>query len=65
MLLAKVNKWKGKNIDKEEKLSKAIHELNDKLRCFKELSEAQRELEDEVGSYRHELYDAKEMYACD
>lgn len=38
--LAMTNKWEGNVIDKEEKLSKALQELNEKLRNFKELREA-------------------------
>lgn len=42
VLLAKVNRWKGKAIDKEEKLSKVISKLNDISRHFVELEKAQR-----------------------
>lgn len=42
VLLAKANKLEGEVIDKEEKLSKDKDELNDILRNFKELKEAQR-----------------------
>lgn len=38
--LATTNKWEGNLIDKEEKLSKALQEMNEKLRNFKELKEA-------------------------
>lgn len=42
VLLAKANWWKGKAIDKEEKLSKVIAKLNDISRHFVELEKAQR-----------------------
>lgn len=40
ILLAKANKWEGKAIDKEEKLSKVIIKLNENSRHFMELHEA-------------------------
>lgn len=40
MILAKANKWKSNAIGKEEKVSKAIIELNDNPRCFVELEKA-------------------------
>lgn len=40
MILAKAKKWKSNAIDKEEKVSKAIIELNDNPRCFVELEKA-------------------------
>lgn len=65
MLLAKAKKWEDEVIDKEEKLSKGIPELNENLMHFKELEETQRKDEAEVEAYRHELVDAKEKYAQD
>lgn len=42
VLLTKANKWEDEAIDKEEKLSKAIVELNDNSRCFVELEKSKR-----------------------
>lgn len=39
MFLANVSKWKAEVIDKEEKLSKAINELNENTRQFEVLEE--------------------------
>lgn len=37
MLFEKANKWEGKEIDKEEKLSKAMSKLNENIRQFEVL----------------------------
>lgn len=39
VLLEKVNKWKGKVIDKEEKLTMAIFKVNENSKHFVKLEE--------------------------
>lgn len=65
MLLVKANKWEAETINKEQKLSKSIDNLNDNLKLFEELGKAHRKLEAKVGSYSYELDDTKDKDACD
>lgn len=63
MLLANANKWKCEAIDKEEKLAKAILELNENLRHFEVLMEAHRKLKVKVEGYKFELNVSKDMFS--
>lgn len=63
MFLSKAKKWKGEAIDKEEKLAKAIQELNENLRYFEALGKAQRKLEAEVEAFKRELDNAKDTFS--
>lgn len=44
MLLAKASKWLGKAINKEEKLTKVLAELNNNVRHMKKLEEGRRKV---------------------
>lgn len=44
----KANKWEGESINKEEKLTKVIVDLNENLRHFVEHEEAQRKVEAKI-----------------
>lgn len=65
VLLAKDNKWEGEAIDKEEKLAKAIAELNKKLRCCVKLDKAQRKAKAKVESYSNRLAKIEEKVKCE
>lgn len=58
--MAKANKWKGETINKEKKLAKAIHDMNENLRHFEMHEQAQRKLKPEVEAYKCKLNNAKD-----
>lgn len=59
----KANKWKCNVVGKEEKLSKAVSELNENTRQFKVFREIDRKFKVEVEACKREQNDAKDEYA--
>lgn len=58
VLLAKANKWKGKAIDKENKLACATNKLNENTKHFEVAKEEEEKLMAKKEGYKYELKDA-------